>query len=80
MIMWSRKKIRQIATETETAVINKIQIQIWIQLRQKLWSPRKKLSNDVVDTKSFNKADQKNISSEEKEIEKDPSRSANGTC
>ena len=40
-----------------------------------------KSSNDVVvDTKSFNKADQKNISSEEKGIEKDPSRSANGTC
>ena len=40
----------------------------------------KKSSNDVVDTKSFNKADQKNVSSEGKEIEKDPSRSANGTC
>merc|ERR1711971_1105779 len=30
----------------------------------------KKSSNDVVDTKSFNNSDQKNISSEEKEIEK----------
>ena len=40
----------------------------------------KKSSNEVVDTKSFNKADQKNISSEGKEIKKDPSRSANGTC